>query len=254
MTELLQLKSITKSFGGLRVSDDISFGLGEGDRVALIGPNGAGKTTLVNIISGDVAPSSGTIFLNGEDITHLSISGRVTAGLVRTFQVTRLFSSLTVAQNVAIAVMQKRGLTKRLFSNPMNHPDVRREWEDILELLGIAHLSELLVSNLAYGQQRLLDLAIGLALEPKVLLLDEPAAGVPSDESPKIIEAINRLPAHIAVLMIEHDMDLVFRFAQRVLVLANGRLIFEGTPAEVTSSSDVRRAYLGKYEDVRRAS
>jgi branched-chain amino acid transport system ATP-binding protein len=254
MTELLQLGSISRSFGGLRVSNDISFSLTEGDRVALIGPNGAGKTTLVNIISGDVAPSSGTIFLNGEDITHLSIPGRVGAGLVRTFQVTRLFSSLTVAQNVAIAVMQKRGLTKRLLSDPMYQPDVRREWESILELLGIGHLSELQVSNLAYGQQRLLDLAIGLALEPKVLLLDEPAAGVPSDESPKIIEAINRLPAHIAVLMIEHDMDLVFRFAQRVLVLANGRLIFEGTPAEVTSNSEVRRAYLGKYEDVRRAS
>ena len=254
MTELLQLKSITRSFGGLRVSNDISFNLRDGDRVALIGPNGAGKTTLVNIISGDVTPSSGTIFLNGEDITHLSIPGRVSAGLVRTFQVTRLFSSLTVAQNVAIAVMQKRGLTKRLFSDPMYEPDVRRDWEGILELLGIGHLSELQVSNLAYGQQRLLDLAIGLALEPKVLLLDEPAAGVPSDESPKIIEAINRLPQHIAVLMIEHDMDLVFRFAQRVLVLANGRLIFEGSPPEVTSNSEVRRAYLGKYEDVRHAS
>lgn len=254
MTELLQLKAITKSFGGLRVSDDISFNLRDGDRVALIGPNGAGKTTLVNIISGDVTPSSGTILLNGEDITHLSIPGRVGAGLVRTFQVTRLFSSLTVAQNVAISVMQKRGLTKRLFSNPMNQADVRREWEDILGLLGIAHLAELQVANLAYGQQRLLDLAIGLALEPKVLLLDEPAAGVPSDKSSKIIEAINRLPPHIAVLMIEHDMDLVFRFAQRVLVLANGRLIFEGTPAEVTGNPEVRRAYLGKYEDVRRAS
>ena len=254
MTELLQLKAITKSFGGLRVSYDISFNLRDGDRVALIGPNGAGKTTLVNIISGDLTPSSGTIFLNGEDVTHLSIPGRVGAGLVRTFQVTRLFSSLTVAQNVAIAVMQKRGLTKRLFSNPMNDTDVRREWEEILGLLGIAHLAELQVANLAYGQQRLLDLAIGLALEPKVLLLDEPAAGVPSDESPKIIEAINRLPPHIAVLMIEPDMDLVFRFAQRVLVLANGRLIFEGTPAEVTGNPEVRRAYLGKYEDVRRAS
>lgn len=167
MTELLQLKAITKSFGGLRVSDDISFNLRDGDRVALIGPNGAGKTTLVNIISGDVTPSSGTILLNGEDITHLSIPGRVGAGLVRTFQVTRLFSSLTVAQNVAISVMQKRGLTKRLFSNPMNQADVRREWEDILGLLGIAHLAELQVANLAYGQQRLLDLAIGLALEPR---------------------------------------------------------------------------------------
>ena len=251
---LLRVEQVSKRFGGLLALDRASL-LAPARRItALIGPNGAGKTTLVNIISGDLTPSSGTIFLNGEDVTHLSIPGRVGAGLVRTFQVTRLFSSLTAAQNVAIAVMQKRGLTKQLFSNPVNHPDVRREWEGILGLLGIAHLSELRVSNLAYGQQRLLDLAIGLALEPKVLLLDEPAAGVPSDESPKIIEAINRLPSHIAVLMIEHDMDLVFRFAQRVLVLANGRLIFEGTPAEVTGNPEVRRAYLGKYEDARRAS
>ncbi len=150
--------------------------------------------------------------------------------------------------------MQKKGLTRQFFSSPVERSDVRAEWERILELLGIAHLAGARVSQLAYGQQRLLDLAIGLALEPKVLILDEPAAGVPSDESFRIIEAIERLPPKIAVLMIEHDMDLVFRFARRVLVLANGRLIFEGEPNEVTNDSEVRRAYLGSYADVRHTS
>jgi branched-chain amino acid transport system ATP-binding protein len=208
----------------------------------------------VNLISGDLTPSSGHVFLNGQDITHLSVSGRVSAGLVRTFQITRLFSSLTVAQNVAIAILQRKGLTKAVFSNPIDRPDIRREWSDILDLLGIGHLARLPAQRLAYGQQRLLDLAIGLALQPKVLLLDEPAAGVPADESLRIIEAIDRLPPKIAVLMIEHDMDLVFRFARRTLVLANGRLIFEGTPKEVTRDPEVRRAYLGKYEDARSAT
>lgn len=254
MTDLLKLEGISKSFGGLHVSRDISFGLAPGDRVALIGPNGAGKTTLVNLMSGDLAPTEGHLFLNGENITHLGITGRVQRGLVRTFQVTRLFNSLTAAENVALAIMQRRGITRRVFSVATNRPDVREEWERLLGSLGIAHLARLPVSKLAYGQQRLLELAMGLALTPKVLLLDEPAAGVPHDETPKILDAINRLPSDIAVLMIEHDMDLVFRFAKRVLVLANGRLIFEGTPEAVTVDAEVRRAYLGSHADARRTA
>jgi branched-chain amino acid transport system ATP-binding protein len=251
---LLELKGVSRSFGGMRVNDDVSFSIWEGDRVALIGPNGAGKTTLVNIISGGLTPSQGMILVGGEDLTRGSISRRVDAGLVRTFQITRLFVSLTVAENVALAVMQKKGLTRRFFSSPIERPDVRGEWERILDLLGILHLAQARVSQLAYGQQRLLDLALGLALDPKVLILDEPAAGVPQDESFKIIEAIERLSPEIAVMMIEHDMDLVFRFARRVLVLANGRLIFQGAPKEVTNDSEVRRAYLGSYADVRQPS
>lgn len=254
MTALLELKSVSRSFGGLKVSDDISFRLSAGDRVALIGPNGAGKTTLVNLISGDLAPSSGEIFLGGEDVTKASIAHRVAGGLIRTFQITRLFGSLTVAENVALAVMQRRGLTLRFFSSLTFRADVQAEWERILGLLGIAHLAYLPVPKLAYGQQRLLDLAIGLALNPKVLLLDEPAAGVPHDESARILDAIGRMPDDIAVLMIEHDMDLVFKFAKRVLVLASGRLIFEGSPEQVTADEEVRRAYLGSYADARRAS
>lgn len=251
MTSLLELHGLSRSFGGLRVNQDVSFRLAAGDRVALIGPNGAGKTTLVNVISGDLAPTSGRLLLEGEDITHLRIAERVQRGLVRTFQVTRLFTSLTAAENVALAIMQRKRLTRRFFSAASYAPEVRYEWEGLLAALGIDHLAQLPVSQLAYGQQRLLELAIGLALTPKVLLLDEPAAGVPHDEAPRILEAIERLPPEIAVLMIEHDMDLVFRFAKRVLVLANGRLIFEGTPEAVTADPEVRRAYLGSYADVR---
>lgn len=254
MTALLELRKVSKSFGGLHVNRDVSFALGKGDRVALIGPNGAGKTTLVNVISGNLAPSNGRIFLDGNDVTEVSIPGRVQQGLARTFQITRLFTTLTVAENVALAIMQRRGLTRRFFSSQTFAPDVREEWTHILGTLGIAHLFHRPVASLAYGQQRLLDLAIGLALTPKVLLLDEPAAGVPHDEAPKILEAIDRLPSDIAVLMIDHDMDLVFRFAKRVLVLANGRLIFQGSPEDVTKDDDVRRAYLGSYADVSRTA
>ena len=254
MSALLELKGVSRSFGGLHVNREVSFALQPGDRVALIGPNGAGKTTLVNVITGDLAPTGGRILFGGADITELSIPRRVDAGLVRTFQITRLFVSLSVADNIALAVMQRRGITRKFFSLATFAPAVRAEWEPVLDLLGIGHLAELPVAKLAYGQQRLLDLAIGLALNPKVLLLDEPAAGVPHDEAPKILQAIERLPKDIAVLMIEHDMDLVFKFAQRVLVLANGELIFQGSPGEVTKDEHVRRAYLGSYADVRSKS
>ncbi len=249
---LLQLHDVSRSFGGLKVNSEVSFTLAEGDRVALIGPNGAGKTTLVNVITGDLSPSEGRITFDGHDITRLSIPARVRAGLVRSFQITRLFTGLTVAENVALAVMQRKGLTWRMFAGATFTSGVREEWRQVLDLLGIGHLAGRPVTELAYGQQRLVDLAIGLALNPKVLILDEPAAGVPHDEAPKILDAIARLPAEIAVLMIEHDMDLVFKFAKRVLVLAGGRLIFEGDAASVTADDNVRRAYLGSYADGRR--
>jgi branched-chain amino acid transport system ATP-binding protein len=252
MSTLLEIHGLSKAFGGLHVNRNVSFNLSGGDRVALIGPNGAGKTTLVNVISGDLPPSGGRIVFAGEDITAMPIARRVQRGLVRTFQITRLFTSLTATENVALAIMQRTRMTRRFFSVAADAADVRSESQDLLQALGIGHLAGLAVSRLAYGQQRLLEMAIGLALHPKVLLLDEPAAGVPHDEAPKLLAAIERLPADIAVLMIEHDMDLVFRFAERVLVLANGELIFEGTPAGVTADAEVRRAYLGSYADARR--
>lgn len=252
MTTLLEARSVSLAFGGVRVTDNVSFALAPGDRVALIGPNGAGKTTLINLITGDLTPNAGRFLMSGDDITSESIPGRVERGLVRTFQTTRLFQTLTVADNVALAIMQRRRITRRFFSRAAERPDVRAEWSEILLHLGLAALAGRKVSELAYGQQRMIELAIAIALKPKVLLLDEPAAGVPHDEAPKILDAINRLPADIAVLMIEHDMDLVFKFASRVLVLAGGRLIFQGSPKDVTANHDVRRAYLGSYADARR--
>ena len=252
MTNLLEARNVSLAFGGLKVTNDVSFKLAAGDRVALIGPNGAGKTTLVNLITGDLAPTAGHFFMGDDDITSVSIPERVQRGLVRTFQTTRLFANLTVADNVALAVMQRKGISKRFFSSSTELPEVRAEWREILGNLGLDRLAYRKVIELAYGQQRLIELAIGLALRPKVLLLDEPAAGVPHDEAPKILDAINALPADIAVLMIEHDMDLVFKFTKRVLVLSAGRLIFEGSPKDVTADHEVRRAYLGSYADARR--
>ena len=254
MANLLELRNVSKSFGGLHVSRDVTFSLASGDRVALIGPNGAGKTTLVNLVSGAEPLTSGRILLNGQDISKLSIAARVNRGLVRTFQVTRLFASLTVAQNVALAILQRERMTRACFSAVAQASSIHAECRERLDTLGLAGLAGLPAARLAYGQQRLLELAIGLALNPEVLLLDEPAAGVPHDEVPRILEAIERLPPGIAVLMIEHDMDLVFRFARRVLVLADGLLIFQGTPAAAANDSDVRRAYLGSYAHARRTA
>lgn len=248
---LLDARGVSKSFDGVLVNKDISFGLASGDRVALIGPNGAGKTTFVNLVAGNIMPSAGSVVLMGADVTALGVPERVRRGLVRTFQITRLFGSLTVAENVALAVMQRQALTRRFLSVLTDTPEIRNEWEALLVTLGIEQLARHRVPELAYGQQRLVEIAVGLALKPKVLLLDEPGAGVPQHESYRILEAINRLPVDIAVLMIEHDMDMVFRFAQRVIVLANGRIIFEGSPEQVSSDEDVRKAYLGSFARAR---
>jgi branched-chain amino acid transport system ATP-binding protein len=245
--KLLEVTGLSKSFGAIVVNDDISFSLSSGDRVALIGPNGAGKTTFVNLVAGDISPTAGKVALLGADVTALGVAERVQRGLVRTFQITRLFNSLTVAENVALAVMQRKRLTGRMLSDLTDATDIRDEWESLLVGLGIEHLAQRPIPQLAYGQQRLVEIAIGLALKPKILLLDEPSAGVPHNESHRVIEAINRLPAEIAVLMIEHDMDLVFRFASRVIVLANGRVIFEGSSEQVARNEDVRKAYLGSF-------
>ena len=251
---LLAVQDVSRRFGGLQATDNVTFALAPGERVALIGPNGAGKTTLVNLLSGDLAPSAGRILVDGHDVTRASVADRVARGLVRTFQITRLFRSMTAAENLGIAIQQRRGLSRSITPDAAAAQDVRAEAEHLLAELGLAAVADTPVARLAYGQQRLIDLAIGLALRPKVLLLDEPAAGVPHDESHRILDALDRLPADMAVLMIEHDMDLVFRFAARILVLAAGRLIFEGNAEEVRRNAEVRRAYLGSYADDRRSA
>ena len=254
MSDLFRVDGLTKSFGGLAVSRDISLALAPGERLALIGPNGAGKTTFVNLVTGQLKPDAGRVALNGEDVTRLGSVRRVRKGLVRTFQVTRLFSEMTPREHVTLTILQREGKATGILGSFLGNRTVTEEAGEILAVLGLAEVAHRRVSEIAYGQQRLLEIAIALALRPKVLLLDEPAAGVPSSDTPRIEQALARLPESLAVLMIEHDMDLVFRFARRVAVLAAGEIIFEGLPSEVANDQRVREAYLGSYADARRSA
>lgn len=247
MSAVFAVSHLSKEFGGLTVSRDISLAMNEGERLALIGPNGAGKTTFVNLVTGRIPPSAGSVHLAGEDITHLGAVKRVRRGLVRTFQVTRLFPDMTPEEHVVMTILQRLGRATRIFARFHGDSEARDEAAEILATLDLTEVARRKVATIAYGQQRLLEIAIALAQRPKVLLLDEPAAGVPSSDTPRIEEALARLPASLAVLMIEHDMDLVFRFARRVVVLAAGELIFQGLPAEVARNPKVREAYLGSY-------
>lgn len=247
MSAVFEVANLKKSFGGLAVTNDVSISMHPGDRVALIGPNGAGKTTFVNLVTGNLAPDSGDVRLGGETVTRVDAAGRVKRGLVRSFQVTRLFQDMTPAEHVALAILQRDGRTGRMFGNFLSMPGVMDEVTGMLHTLGLEHLMHRKVNEIAYGQQRLLEIAVAMALKPKVLLLDEPAAGVPQSDTGRIEQALADLPADLAVLMIEHDMDLVFRFAKRVIVLAAGAIIFDGSPADVTKDARVREAYLGSY-------
>ena len=246
MTAALQTRGLCKSFGALTVADDINFTLEAGARHALIGPNGAGKTTFVNMLTGRLAPSTGSILLGEEDVTRLSQEQRVKRGLGRTFQINTLFRSLPVLDNVALAIAERLGVGKRLFRPAIRHKEVLDESMALLASLGIADDAGKAVSDLPYGKQRLVEIAIALGLKPKVLLLDEPAAGVPSLESHRILEVLESLPSEIAILIIEHDMDLVFKFASRITVLAQGAVLTEGTPSEIAADTQVRQVYLGE--------
>ncbi|WP_101417038.1 ABC transporter ATP-binding protein [Brucella melitensis] len=247
MSTVFEVSKLRKNFGGLAVTNDVSLSMAKGDRVALIGPNGAGKTTFVNLVTGNLAATSGTVTLGGENVSKLNAMQRVRRGLVRSFQVTRLFFDMTPEEHVALAILQREGKTGRILGNYRRMPQVMDEARDILHMLGLLPLAQLRVSEIAYGQQHLLEIALALALRPKVLLLDEPAAGVPQSDTGRIEEALDRLPPDLAVLMIEHDMDLVFSFAKRVVVLAAGTVIFDGLPQAVVQDARVREAYLGSY-------
>jgi branched-chain amino acid transport system ATP-binding protein len=246
VSAVLETRALCKSFGALTVADRIDFRLEPGARHALIGPNGAGKTTFVNMLTGVLSPSSGTIALGGEDITALGQAKRVKRGLGRTFQINALFRRLSVLDNAALAVAERRGIAPRMVRAASTHAEVRAEGMELLTTLGLADDAPARILDLPYGKQRLVEIAIALGLKPRVLLLDEPAAGVPSLESHRILEVLDKLPAEIAILIIEHDMDLVFRFARRITVLVQGEILVEGTPDEIGKDRRVHQVYLGE--------
>jgi ABC-type branched-subunit amino acid transport system ATPase component len=246
MSAVLETRKLCKSFGALTVADNIDFRLDAGARHALIGPNGAGKTTFVNMLTGRLAPSSGRILLGGDDITESRQAARVKRGLARTFQINTLFRDLPVLDNVALGIAERCGIAGRLWRPASSFREIRDESMELLDRLGLEEDAGHRVLDLPYGKQRLVEIAITLGLKPRVLLLDEPAAGVPSSESERILRVLDALPKDIAILIIDHDMDLVFRFAQRITVLVQGGVLVEGTPSEIAGNRRVHEVYLGE--------
>jgi len=228
------------------VAQDIALELPQGQRYALIGPNGAGKTTLMNLLTGMLAPDSGQIFLGGEDVSRLRPDARVKKGLARTFQINTLFPQLSALESVTLAVLERDGHAHNWWRGLPRFGAAIDEAHAILNSLGLGKASFRTTKELPYGQQRLLEIALALATRPKVLLLDEPAAGVPKDESAQLFDAIDGLSRELTILFIEHDMDVVFRFASRIIVMVGGRILVEGAPDEIARDERVREVYLGK--------
>ncbi|MBM3368267.1 MAG: ABC transporter ATP-binding protein [Betaproteobacteria bacterium] len=246
---MLETRGLCKNFGALEVARDIHFRLEPGARHALIGPNGAGKTTFINLLTGVLAPSKGSILLEGEDVTALAQAKRVKRGIARTFQINQLFLGLTVQENVCIAVSERLGVGGAMLRPAGKRADVLAEAGRLIEMLKLGNDAGRRIIELPYGRQRLVEIAIALGLAPRVLLLDEPAAGIPSAETHILLDAIATLPKDIAVIIIEHDMDVVFRFAERITVLVSGAVFAEGTAQEIAANREVRAVYLGSALD-----
>lgn len=249
MIKGLEAIGINKHFGGLHVTRDVNFTLEPGDRKALIGPNGAGKSTFANLLTGILPPSSGQILFEGQDIGGLNEAKRVKRGIAKTFQITTLFRRLTVRENIRLPILERINRTMRMVGRADRDRDVEDEISALLDGFNLGALADVTVENLAYGQQRLVEMALTLALRPKVLILDEPAAGVPTSDNHLIVEAIERLPDDLAVLIIEHDMNLVFQVARSIIVLVNGEILTEGRPEDIRADQRVRDLYLGGSHD-----
>jgi branched-chain amino acid transport system ATP-binding protein len=242
----LEARGLIRRFGALTATDDVSFAIQPGARQALIGPNGAGKTTLINLLTGVIKPTAGQVWLAGRDITHLAPSARVRIGLSRTFQINQLFPDMTPAESLALAISERNGSGADFWRALGSRPAIVAEIVELLARFGLEADMDLPTRKLAYGKQRLLEIALALATRPRVLLLDEPAAGVPEEERRDILAALAALPSDVAILLIEHDMDLVFNFADRISVLVAGRLLAEGAPETIAADERVRAVYLGE--------
>ena len=242
----LEARGLQKQFGALLATDNVSFALEPGARQALIGPNGAGKTTLINLLTGVIAPTEGQVFLDGRDVTAFSASERVRLGLSRTFQINQLFPHLTPIESLGLAISERNRSGSDFWRVAGTRPAIVAEIEDLLTRFGLEAEMDRPTRQLPYGKQRLLEIALALATRPRVLLLDEPAAGVPEEERQDILAALAALPSDVAILLIEHDMDLVFTFATRISVLVAGRLLTEGDPEEIARDERVRAVYLGE--------
>lgn len=249
MSAALETRALAKRFGGLVATRDVSFSLQKGARQALIGPNGAGKTTFVNLLTGVLPPSSGQVLLGGEDITNLRPEARVRRGLVRTFQINQLFADLTPLETLSLAIGERLGNGGVWWRRVGADGAVAGEVEAVARRFRLHDVLDVRTDTLPYGKQRLLEIAVAFACAPKVLLLDEPAAGVPEAERRDILDAIAALPADVSVLLIEHDMDLVFSFAQRISVLVEGGLLVEGEPDAIAADPRVKAVYLGESRD-----
>jgi branched-chain amino acid transport system ATP-binding protein len=248
MSVVLETRSLIKRFGGLAATNDVSLRVELGARHALIGPNGAGKTTLINLLTGVLEPSSGSIALDGNDITRLSVHARVRRGMVRTFQINQLFNTLTPLSSLALAVSAQQGKSAGWWRPIGGDAAVAAECDSLLERFRLGDVMDQPVHALAYGKRRLLEIATALAGKPRVLLLDEPVAGVPQGDRQEIFETINALPAEVSILLIEHDMDLVFNFARSVTVLVNGAVFAEGDVQAISNDPRVKAVYLGEDE------
>jgi branched-chain amino acid transport system ATP-binding protein len=244
----LRTEGLSKQWGAFKANSDISLSFAPGVRHALIGPNGAGKTTFINLLTGFLAPTAGRVFFGEQDITGLAQHQRVKRGMTRTFQINTLFAGLTVLESVTLAICERRGLHFVWYKTVAQQREAVDEAMRLLALLKLERDANTITRSLPYGKQRLVEIALALATQPKVLLLDEPAAGIPSAESAELFDVIARLPRDVTILFIEHDMGLVFRFAERITVLVGGKVLTEGTPAEIAADRRVKEVYLGEAE------
>ncbi len=247
---LLELRNLRKNYGALVVTDDVSLSVEPGELHAIIGPNGAGKTTLIHQISGMLPSNSGQILFAGEDVTHLTMPQRVNRGLARSFQITSILPGFSALENVALAVQARSGSSFRFFGNASQERELNDPAMTCLGEVGLGARAHIPAGLLSHGEKRQLELAIGLATEPRLLLLDEPLAGTGHDESQRVVETLRRLKNRLTIVLIEHDMDAVFSLADRVSVLVYGRLIATDTPERIRANPEVRAAYLGEEEMV----